>query len=760
MHGEILRFFARVQPARRPYRPAPSASVVTPIPSATAMQPYSGMGRRPLIATETLPDMPSMQKEWSYVPTGNDQTAVPASHTTRNTNVQDVENQIMELSAVLERTKLNAGSPYKPEVWRKLLVQADLIDEYPNLPSQLLLGFNAGIQPLSKTFTPPNKPSILKYLSEFRSIVEHEFKQKRYIGPLSRSSVETLIGPFQTSPLGIIPKPGKPGKFRLVQNLSYPYIPRSYISSINSSIDSDNYPSTWGTFTVICLLLIRLPPGSQLAIRDVKEAYRTIPLDPSQWPGVVVRLDEDDTFAIDTRNLFGLASSSGCYGVVADAGTQLMRKQGMGPISKWVDDHMFARIRCIYLEKVNEQRREAAARISANGGKLHDGGRLWFKGELMPNDHHEEFDEDCSAPILDLSTQSPRSIEDAKFTYAMADIDQLSDELGIPWEITKDIPFSTEAPFIGFLWNLETYTVAIPESKKTKYLNAIFLWEKERTHNLEEVQKLYGKLLHACQVVPAGRAYLTSLEKFMAIFGDSAFMPRVAPRSTASDLFWWKQTLQQPTISRCIPGPNLVVDSAAYSDASSEIGIGIVIGTRWRAWRLLPAWKAEQRDIGWAESVGFLFLVLTIVAECHQETHHRVYGDNQGVVEGWWKGRSRNIPTNEIFKLIHTENSKHGTTFYTRYVASKHNPADEPSRGIYGPTSHLLPPICIPHELRRLVVDFDAEPQAEELRREDRGHQQTPLPKPTTIPGYRERRELNDRLERRAEELFAQTQSW
>jgi hypothetical protein len=718
------------------------------------------MGRHPLIATKTLLATPSTQKELSYAPTGNDQMAVPAPHTIQNTNAQDAENQITELSAVLEQTKLDAGSPYKPEIWKKLLIQANLINEYPNLPSQLQFGFHAGIQPLSKTFTPPNKPSTLQYPAEFKSIITREFQQKRYIGPLSRSSVETLIGPFQTSPLSIIPKPGKPGKFRLVQNLSYPHIPRNHISSINSSIDSDNYPSTWGTFAVISLLLIRLPPDSQLAIRDVKEAYRTIPLDPSQWPGVVVRLDEDDTFAIDTRNLFGLASSSGCYGIVADAGAQLMRKKGMGPISKWVDDHLFARIRCIYLEKVNKQRRDAAARISTNGGKFHDGGRLWFKGELMPNDHHEEFDEDCSTPILNLSNQSPRSIEDAKFTYAMADIDQLSDELGIPWEITKDIPFSSEAPFIGFLWNLETYTVAIPDSKKTKYLNEIFLWEKKRTHDLKEVQKLYGKLLHACQVVPAGRAHLTSLEKFMGIFGDSVFMPRVAPRSTASDLFWWKKTLQQPTISRCIPGPNLVTDTAAYSDASSEIGIGIVIGARWRAWRLLPAWKAEQRDIGWAESLGLLFLILTIVGEGHQETHHRVYGDNQGVVEGWWKGRSRNPPTNEIFKLIHNENSKHGTTFYTRYVASKHNPADQPSRGIYGPTSHLLPPICIPHELRRLVVDFDAEPQAEELRRRNQGHRQIPLPKPTTTPTYRERRQLNDQFERQAEELFAQTQSW
>ena len=287
-------------------------------------------------------------------------------------------------------------------------------------------------------FTPLNKLSILKYLSEFRSIIEHEFKQKCYIAPLSHSSVEMLIGPFQTSPLGIIPKPGKPGKFHLFQNLSYPYIPHNYISSINSSINLDNYPSTWGTFTIICLLLICLPPGSQLVICDVKEAYRMIPLNPLQWPGVIIRLDEDDTFAIDTRNLFGLASSSGCYGIIADAGTQLMWKWGMGPISKWVD-HMFAQIRCIYLEKVNEQRCKAAVRISANGGKLHDGGQLWFKGELMPNDHHEEFNEDCSAPILDLSTQSPRSIEDAKFTYAMADIDQLSDELRIPWEISLSV---------------------------------------------------------------------------------------------------------------------------------------------------------------------------------------------------------------------------------------------------------------------------------------------------------------------------------
>jgi hypothetical protein len=89
------------------------------------------------------------------------------------------------------------------------------------------------------------------------------------------------------------------------------------------------------------------------------------------------------------------------------------------------------------------------------------------------------------------------------------------------------------------------------------------------------------------------------------------------------------------------------------SDASSETGIGITIGNRWRAWRLLPGWKANSKDIGWAEAVNFLFLILTLTPSAPRRTHIKVFGDNRGVVEGWWKGRSCNRPTNDIFRHIH-----------------------------------------------------------------------------------------------------------
>ena len=281
----------------------------------------------------------------------------------------------------------------------------------------------------------------------------------------------------------------------------------------------------------------------------------------------------------------------------------------------------------------------------------------------------------------------------------MADIDALSDELGIPWEKTKDIPFSSSFPFIGFLWGLDTRTVSLSDSMKEKYLQAILDWEAKPRHTLDEVQKLYGKLLHACHVLPSGRAYLTSLESFMAQFHNRPFCLHSPPRRTAGDLQWWKSRLVQPTLARPIPSPAPIIDASAYSDASSETGIGITVGDKWRAWRLLPGWKADTRDIGWAEAVGFLLLTLTLSPTVPKGSHVKVFGDNRGVVEGWWKGRSRNKPTNDVFRDIHTLSEEKGILFHTRYVPSKENPADNPSRGVYYHQSLLLPAIPIPPPL-------------------------------------------------------------
>ena len=242
----------------------------------------------------------------------------------------------------------------------------------------------------------------------------------------------------------------------------------------------------------------------------------------------------------------------------------------------------------------------------------------------------------------------------------MADIDALSDELDIPWEKMKDIPFSTSVPFIGFLWDLDTCTVSLSDRRKEKYLQAILDWEVKPRHTLEEVQKLYGKLLHVCHILPSGCAYLTSLESFMAQFHNHPFCPHSSPCRTAGNLQWWKSRLIQPMLARPIPSPAPLIDASDYSDASSETGIGIMVGDKWHAWQLLPGWKANGRDIGWAEAVSFLLLTITLSPTIPKGSHVKVFRNNRGVVEGWWKGRSRNKPTNDVFRDIHALTEKEG----------------------------------------------------------------------------------------------------
>ena len=97
----------------------------------------------------------------------------------------------------------------------------------------------------------------------------------------------------------------------------------------------------------------------------------------------------------------------------------------------------------------------------------------------MPNGRPEEFDEDMFFPLLDLSDVSPCPDNDAQFTYADADIDHISNELGIPWEHSKTVPFSNVVPYLGFIWNLTARTVEVPLEKKRKYRGTIEDWQKK-----------------------------------------------------------------------------------------------------------------------------------------------------------------------------------------------------------------------------------------------------------------------------------------
>jgi hypothetical protein len=240
--------------------------------------------------------------------------------------------------------------------------------------------------------------------------------------------------------------------------------------------------------------------------------------------------------------------------------------------TKWVDDHIFFRIPRAHISTYNAQRAEWCQEKRTHGGRRKEGSRIWYGAKNLPNGTTEEFDEDFSARLIGQAAGStiPRSEADRDFAYADADIDELSAHLSIKWESSKSVPFGEEVPYLGFQWNLRSRVVYLPDEKKTRYLAVIAEWREKRAHNLLEMQRLYGKLLHTMLVVPARRAHLTSLEAMLASFNNNPFRPHTPPRSTLDDLVWWQRRLSRTVVS--IPIPRLRA-LAGYTDASSAFGV-------------------------------------------------------------------------------------------------------------------------------------------------------------------------------------------
>jgi len=184
--------------------------------------------------------------------------------TMNDTYVQAVCSARMEPSIVLEHRCLCPVCPYDANAWERLLQEHGLFEQYNKIPDRFRYSFNLHLPRLGASQITPNHPSLAQHHDTFDSIIQKELDTGCYIGPFSCSQLHSIFGNFQTSPVSIISKLGKPGRFHAIQNFSFPMSisiqhPRP---SINSTVDSDDFPCTWGTFDTICSIIHHLSPGS------------------------------------------------------------------------------------------------------------------------------------------------------------------------------------------------------------------------------------------------------------------------------------------------------------------------------------------------------------------------------------------------------------------------------------------------------------------------------------------------------------------
>lgn len=391
--------------------------------------------------------------------------------------------------------------------------------------------------------------------------------------------------------------------------------------------------------------------GSEACALDIEAAYRTVPVRPEHKRVMVVM--HHNVFWVEHCVTFGLRSAHGLQGEIADCALDIWRSKGVGPFNKWVDD---------------------------------------INGFRFPSENG--------------SFPSPHS--SFLFDYDRASALKLIEHLNIPWHTSKGHDFQPIFDFIGFIWDLATRSVTLSDGKRLKCKgrvdSALAMFTSSRM-SLNDVQRLHGSLSHITFVYVNMRSFLPPISQFAASFSSNPFGTRFPPPSFTSALRSWSEVLSGPTPPRILTPKGPVIDVDLWVDASTDWGVGLILGEKFAAFKLLPGWRGPSRDIGWLETLAVELAAILLGILGYQGQRILLRSDNQGVIGAHEKGRSRNFESNlslrrTLFCCLDSDLS-----LALEYVESALNLADPISRGILPEASkawdYVLP---LPDELKQYLI--------------------------------------------------------
>ena len=437
--------------------------------------------------------------------------------------------------------------------------------------------------------------------------------------PSSQKLLEA-IGPFCTSPLGLAPKPHT-DTFCLIEDLSYPW-GNPLLPSVNAGIDADQFRTAWGTFDKAVKLILHLPPNSMAATFDISAAYRLTPIRPDQQHAVCIMWE--GKVYVDRAVMFGLASSAGVFGAVADMLIAIYEKAGFTPIIKWVDDFLVIRLP----------------------------GQTWSRGE-------EDFMNLTARAGVPWSQKKLRRFASVQ-RYIGFDWDSKNKTVALPAEKVTAVMSLLEA------WARPGATFSEREaaSLHSKLIHCSSIFRLIRLF-------LRSHLLF-CPLLPFKPCQFTPTIKCASRHLLDTIPPVLASTHTALDF-----TI--PCRPRLV-GRRKHLFWCQYR--AGEILGGRQVGTGFHR-----RTRSHPLTIGWAEAVA-VELALRLALQLGLFTSHShgsrsfiVRSDNEGVVTVLSKGRSRCKETNRILKHTYLLQAKLNILLHPVHVPSRLNVADALSRG-------------------------------------------------------------------------------
>ena len=189
-------------------------------------------------------------------------------------------------------------------------------------------GFRIGCPPQGRLkAAPPNLKSALDNPLIVSRLVQAEVEA-------GRLAVADAPEQCHKNPIGVIPKPHQPGKFRMIVDLS---APRE--GSVNDLISTQLCSLTYASIEQAARLVKAAGRGALMGKLDLSSAYRRVPVHPQdyhllamEWQGVVYQ---------DRALPFGLRSAPKLFTAVADGLAWALCCKGITSFLHYLDDFFF-----------------------------------------------------------------------------------------------------------------------------------------------------------------------------------------------------------------------------------------------------------------------------------------------------------------------------------------------------------------------------------------------------------------------------------
>lgn len=191
-------------------------------------------------------------------------------------------------------------------------------------------GFRIGFDHSKHSCQPAR--SNMRSASEFAGVVQEYLDAERALGRIVGPIHPSLAPPgTQLSPFGVIPKANKPGKWRLIVDLSSPEG-----RSVNAGIEPELCSLQYLRLDEVIQHIAIVGQGALLAKMDIESAYHMVPVNPADRP--LLGMQWKGQLFFDTRLPFGLRSAPKIFSAVADALQWSFQRLGVSWSAHYLDD--------------------------------------------------------------------------------------------------------------------------------------------------------------------------------------------------------------------------------------------------------------------------------------------------------------------------------------------------------------------------------------------------------------------------------------